>query len=94
MESLGLSREFLVYFFIGQVIFGAVLGLVPLILGRKRKQFRLGIYGFLATIVAGALSPLAAVIVACVFAWLVARKKPDGEEPAASATNGDASVGA
>ncbi len=76
MEPVHLTfKEFYLYLIIAQVIIGALLGLIPLILGRKRKQIRLGNYGFLASIVGGAISPLAALIIACVFTWLIARKK-------------------
>ena len=68
-------REFFIYAIIAQVIIGALLGLIPLIFSRRRNQRRLGNYGFLASIVAGAISPLAALITALVFVWLIVRKK-------------------
>lgn len=69
-------RELYMYVIIVGAIVGALLGLVPLILGRKRNKRRLGLYGFLATIVGGAIAPLLAIIVAAIFAWLIIREKP------------------
>lgn len=68
--------QFYIYALIGQVILGILIGLIPFILGRRRNQQRLGTYGLIASIVAGALSPLAAIIAAAVFSWLIVRKKP------------------
>ena len=67
--------QFFIYAFIGQVIFGILLGLIPFFLGRRRGEPRLGLYGLIASIVAGALSPLAALVVVGVFSWLIVRKK-------------------
>ena len=50
------SREFYFYVIIGGAVFGALLGLIPLILGRRRNKARLGLYGFLASIAAGVTS--------------------------------------
>ena len=69
-------KEFFLYLIIAQVIIGALLGLIPLILGRKRNRARLGNYGFLATVVGGAISVLMGLIVVCIFVWLILRKKP------------------
>ncbi|HKP68922.1 MAG TPA: hypothetical protein VJV05_06540 [Pyrinomonadaceae bacterium] len=83
-------REFYVYIIIGGAILGALFGLVPLLLGRRRNRARLGLYGFIASIVGGAIAPLLGMIVAGVFAWLVIREKPaaDGN----SSTNADDSA--
>lgn len=69
-------REFYLYVIIGGAILGALLGLVPLLLGRRRGRAKLGLYGFIASIVAGALAPLLALIVVGIFSWLVVREKP------------------
>ena len=69
-------RDLYVYVVIGGAILGALLGLVPLLLGRKRNKARLGLYGFIASIVGGAIAPLLGLIVAGVFSWLVIREKP------------------
>ena len=55
------------------VVVGALLGLIPLMLGRKRNRARLGLYGFFASIVAGALSPIVAVVVVAIFSWVIVK---------------------
>ena len=66
-------KEFYLYVIIGGAILGALFGLIPLILGRRRNKARLGLYGFLASIVAGALAPLFAIIVTAIFSWVITR---------------------
>lgn len=87
-------REFYLYIIIGGAILGALLGLLPLLLGRRRGRAKLGLYGFIASIVAGALAPLLALIVAGIFSWLVVREKPaagDASPPDAGDNSGSAS---
>jgi len=87
-------RELYIYVIIGGALLGALLGLVPLLLGRRRNKARLGLYGFIASIVGGAIAPLLALIVAGVFAWLVVREKPAAENaspPDAGANSGSPS---
>jgi hypothetical protein len=74
--------EFYVYVLIAQVVIAALIGLIPLIVGRRRSQNKLGTYGYLATLVAGVLSPLAALIVAVIFVWVIVRKANPRSEPA------------
>ena len=69
-------RQAYLYVIIGGAILGALLGLAPLILGRRRNRGRLGAYGFIASIVSGAIAPLLAILVAGIFTWLVVREKP------------------
>jgi uncharacterized membrane protein YeaQ/YmgE (transglycosylase-associated protein family) len=71
--------EFFLYLLIGQIIFGALIGFIPLVLSRKRAQTRLGNFGFLASILAGVISPLAAIIAVAVFCWLIVRKRGEAE---------------
>ena len=79
-------REFYVYVMIAGAILGALFGLVPLIVGRRRDRKRLGVYGFIASIVGGAIAPLLGLIVAGIFFWLVVREKPAADD-ASSNTN-------
>ena len=65
------SREFYIYVIIGGALLGALFGLIPLILGRRRNKARLGMYGFLASIAAGAFAPVVAVVVVGVFSWVI-----------------------
>ncbi|HUR98664.1 MAG TPA: hypothetical protein VMZ26_11420 [Pyrinomonadaceae bacterium] len=81
-------REFYLYVIIGGAILGALFGLIPLILGRRRNKARLGLYGLLASIVAGALAPLFAIVVAAIFSWIIAKGKPM-QTDGADRTSGD-----
>ena len=65
--------EFSLYVIIGGAILGALVGLVPLILGRRKNRARLGFYGFLASIVTGALTGFFAIITAAIFSWIIAK---------------------
>ena len=55
---------------------GALFGLIPLLLGRRRNKGRLGLYGFVASIVAGAIAPLLGIIVATIFSWVIWKGAP------------------
>lgn len=57
------------------IISGILFGLVPLILGFRKQNARLGTIGFVLTLIAGAFfSLLGAIPIAGVFAWLISRK--------------------
>jgi len=81
-------REFYLYVIIGGAILGALFGLIPLILGRRRNKARLGLYGFLASIVAGAIAPLFAIVVVAIFSWIIAKSKPMQTDGADGSTHG------
>ncbi|HEY8563204.1 MAG TPA: hypothetical protein VIL74_22695 [Pyrinomonadaceae bacterium] len=53
---------------------GAVLGLVPLILGLVKGKKKLAIIGFFASIAAGAAWSVLALLVMIIFIWLILRK--------------------
>lgn len=72
--------EFYIYVMIAGAILGALFGLVPLILGRRKNRTRLGVYGFIASIIGGAVAPLLGIIVAGIFFWLVIRERPNGDD--------------
>lgn len=84
------TREFFLYVIMAQIALGALFGIVPLILGRRRNKKRLGFYGFLASIAGGALAPLVAVVVAAVFSWVIVKGRTaedtDGPPPADNET--------
>lgn len=83
-------REFYLYVIIGGAILGALFGLIPLILGRRMNKQRLGLYGFLASIVGGAIAPLLSIIITAIFSWLIVKgtaKKPEASSQIDS--NGD-----
>ena len=61
-------------FLIGLAV-GAVLGLIPLILGIFKKNTKLGVLGFFCSILGGAISSIVSLIVVIVFVWLIFKKK-------------------
>ncbi len=90
MQDIELTfREFYVYAIIGGAILGALLGLIPLILGRRRNRGRLGFYGLAASTVGGAISPLLSIVAVAIFTWLVVRAKPVGADSHPEANSGD-----
>ena len=72
------TSEALMYAMVAQVIIGAVIGLIPLFLGRSRKQARMGLYGLLASTAAGLLSVLASIIIVAIFCWIIVKKNDGG----------------
>jgi MFS family permease len=81
MNDILLSyRELYIYVMIAGAIVGALFGLVPLIIGRRKNRKRLGVYGFIASIVGGAIAPLLGMLVAGLFFWLVVREKPSTDD--------------
>ena len=62
---------------------GALCGLIPLTLGNRRQNTRLGQRGFVFCLVAGAISGvILALPVAAVFAWLICRRSSARDERA------------
>jgi hypothetical protein len=77
MDEIQLSTgQFYILALIIGAVLGALFGLVPLILGRKRNKGRLGLYGFVVSIVLGAATPLLSIIAVAIFAWLIVKKDP------------------
>ncbi len=68
------TTQLYTYVIIFQIIIGVLLGLIPLFVGRSRGNARLGKYGFLATLIAGLLSPLVAVIAVGISVWMIVKK--------------------
>ena len=90
MDDIALTyRELYLYVVIGGAILGALLGIIPLVLGRRRDKRRLGFYGFLASIVGGAIAPLLAILITAIFSWLIVRGKPAGSGPEGTPGNHD-----
>jgi hypothetical protein len=56
---------------------GLVLGLIPLILGIIKGKKKLAIWGFVASIAAGAAWSLLALVTVIVFIWLILRKSAE-----------------
>ena len=59
---------------------GLLFGLVPLVLGIKRKKRNLGIVGFVACGVIGGVAPILSILVAAAFAcWIFFTSKQPSE---------------
>ena len=71
--------QFYLYVFLGQLVIGILLGLIPFFMGRKRGKPGLGNWGLLVTIIAGAVSPLGAIIAVAIYAWLIVKKPSTSE---------------
>ena len=66
--------RFLAYVLVAQLIIGILLGLIPFFVGRSRGRSSLANYGFLVTIIAGAISPLGAIIAVAIYLWLIFKR--------------------
>lgn len=66
--------QFYLYVFLGQLVVGVLLGLIPFFLGRKRGRPSLGNWGLFVTIIAGAVSPLGAIITVAIYVWLITKR--------------------
>ena len=76
MEQIKLTTtEAVVYITIFNIGLGILLGAVPLILGFMRKERSYAVFGFLGSIIGGAILGLfLSVPVAAIFTWLILRK--------------------
>ena len=89
MEELRRAyQEYYYYILAADIGIGLLLGLIPLIIGIKKNQRKLGIIGFIASIIGGALSPILSIIIVSVFVWLILRK-PKTEESANAAKSSE-----
>ncbi len=71
-----LYEQYFYYILAAGVLIGLFFGLLPLIFGIKRKKKNLGLLGFILSGLAGAVSPLVAIVVAVLFLVIVLRSKP------------------
>lgn len=71
-----LYQQYFYYILAAGVLIGLFFGLLPLIFGIRRKKKNLGLLGFILSGLAGAVSPLIAIVVAVVFLVIVLRSKP------------------
>ncbi|HQZ95497.1 MAG TPA: hypothetical protein PLP21_04220 [Pyrinomonadaceae bacterium] len=74
-----LYQQYFYYILAAGIVIGLIFGTIPLILGIKRKKRNMGLVGFILAGVAGAFSPLIAVVLTIVFTVLILRKK--GTDP-------------
>ena len=60
---------------------GVVIGLIPLITGIVKKNLKFGVFGFLGSILGGALlSLILAIPVAVIFTWFILRNARGNSE--------------
>ena len=81
-QAQQLVQQYFYYIIAAGVVIGLVFGSIPLILGIRRKKRNLGLAGFFLSGIAGAFSPLVAIIVSVVFIVLVVRSKGPAEPEA------------
>lgn len=74
-----LYQQYFYYILAAGIVIGLIFGAIPLIFGIKRGKRNLGLIGFILSGVAGAFSPLIAIILAVVFTVIILRKS--GSEP-------------
>lgn len=53
---------------------GVLMGLIPLIIGIRRKKRNLGIWGFIVSVIGGTITPVLLIIIVPVFLWLILKK--------------------
>ncbi len=78
-------------------VIGGLLGLIPLILGIKKKNRKYGMYGFAGSVIGGSFTPIISIIVVAIFSWLILRKSkadisPDSEKTNSNDTDANAAV--
>ena len=92
MEPIRVTyNELILYVILGSVVIGILLGLIPLILGIKKKKRNYGVYGFFASMFGGVISPLASIIAVSIFTWLILRKV-EAVAPEKSGASTDAEI--
>ncbi|HEX8286697.1 MAG TPA: hypothetical protein VF556_01800 [Pyrinomonadaceae bacterium] len=88
MEPIRVTyNELIYYLLIAGVLIGIVLGLIPLIFGIKKHNRKYGMYGFLGSVIGGAITPIISIIVVSIFTWLILRKPKADVSPTATETN-------
>ena len=82
MEEVKISlNQLVVYFGIANVVLGILFGSFPLISGIKMKNRNYGVYGFIGSIIGGAiLGILLSYPIAIIFTWLIFRNPKDTVE--------------
>jgi len=93
MEQIKLTtNEAILYIAILNIGLGILFGAIPLILGFIRKERSYAVFGFLGSIIGGAiLGIFLSIPVAAIFTWLILRKTKAETNPAEVASNSDIS---
>jgi membrane associated rhomboid family serine protease len=88
MEQIKLTtNEAILYIALFNIGLGILFGLVPLIFGFIRKERSYAVFGFLGSIIGGALlGVFLSIPVAAIFTWLILRR-PKNEAAEGVATN-------
>jgi hypothetical protein len=68
-------EKYFYYIVAGSLVFGAVIGLVPLLFGIKRGNRNLGIIAFIVTIIDSGISPLLGLITCVIFTVIIIVKR-------------------
>jgi hypothetical protein len=90
MELIRLTYAELLIYVLANISIGILLGLIALILGIKKKNRKYGMYGFVGSVIGGAVTPVISIIIVSIFSWLILRKsKADLPPPNSSETNSD-----
>jgi len=77
MEQIKISPYTLILF---GAVAGLLFGLIPLILGIRKKRARLGATGLICSIIGGAISGIfLSIPVIAIFIYLILKKSPDAE---------------
>jgi ABC-type Fe3+ transport system permease subunit len=83
MMDYGQFREYFqqnfYYFVAAQLALGVVFGAIPLVLGIRRQEAKLGLIALVTSIILALVSPLLCLIVAIVFAYFIVRQPKAGE---------------
>lgn len=80
------TREAMLLVMLIGITVGLVFGLVPLIYGRIKGKQKLGVIGFVVSIVAGAISGVLPLFVMITFVFLILRN-PVAATPSSSSPN-------
>ncbi|HXG86631.1 MAG TPA: hypothetical protein VNI84_21615 [Pyrinomonadaceae bacterium] len=85
MEPIRISPYTLILF---GTIAGLLFGLIPLILGIRKKRSTLGVIGLICSIIGGAISGIFLIIpVIAVFIYLILKKSPTTESAEVGTVN-------
>lgn len=84
MEPIRLNtREAIFFLTLVGIAVGLVLGLVPLIYGRIKGKTKLGVIGFVTSIIAGAIWSILPLFVMITFVFLIMRNPQSKTPPSA-----------
>ena len=74
-----LYDKYFYYLIAGGLVFGAVIGLIPLLFGIRRGNRNLGIVAFIVTLIDSGISPLLGLVTCVIFTVIIMVKRPQRE---------------